>query len=255
MEWRRAVHGEGEEIKENGNAPGHAPEVPSPRANTSACLIGNKVYLFGGHGGQQYQRIAFNDVWSFDCDTFEWKKVEPQNNPPEARGGHTAFSIDSKIFVYGGWNSENQFSNLLIFNTETEEWTDPDIYHEQPRWNHCAAMVEAIPSWKYFIFGGETGEFPEGGPRQFGGYINSTGVLDIETMMWTSITTEDAVGLQKPFLPKAREYGAMIYDHKGSRLLVFGGWANEWMCDIHALNVSSIVGPSYAVTEIVPNLG
>jgi dynein heavy chain len=38
-------------------------------------------------------------------------------------------------------------------------------------------------------------------------------------------------------------------------LLVFGGWNNGWFNDLHALNVSKIVGPLYAITEIVPNLG
>lgn len=47
----------------------------------------------------------------------------------------------------------------------------------------------------------------------------------------------------------------MTYDHKDSRLLVFGGWNNGWHNDLYALNVSKISGPSYAVTEIIPNLG
>lgn len=47
----------------------------------------------------------------------------------------------------------------------------------------------------------------------------------------------------------------MAYDHKDSRLLLFGGWNNGWHNDMYALNVSKIVGPSYAVTDIVPKLG
>ena len=56
-------------------------------------------------------------------------------------------------------------------------------------------------------------------------------------------------------MPSPREYAAMAYDHKDSRLLVFGGWNNGWLNDLHALNVSKIVGPSYAITDIVPGLG
>lgn len=52
-------------------------------------------------------------------------------------------------------------------------------------------MVEAIPSWKYFIFGGECGDFPEGGPRHFGHTVNSTCVLDIETKHWTTLQMDD----------------------------------------------------------------
>lgn len=116
-------------------------------------------------------------------------------------------------------------------------------------------MVEAIPSWKYFIFGGETGDFPEGGPRNFGNCVNTACYLDIETMHWTTIQPEDQDGAVKGVLPPSREYCAMSYDHKDSRLLIFGGWNNGWFNDLYALNVSKIVGPSYAITEIDPPLG
>ena len=166
------------------------------------------------------------------------------------------FALGRKLFIYGGWNSDTQFTNTIQFDLDTHEWYDPDIYNETPRWNHCAIMVEAIPSWKYFIFGGETGEFPEGGPRNFGPYTNSSYFLDIETMRWTTIVPEDQdPNTKKPYLPPSREYAAMAYDHKDFRLLVFGGWNNGWLNDLHALNVSKIVGPTYAITEIVPNLG
>lgn len=56
-------------------------------------------------------------------------------------------------------------------------------------------------------------------------------------------------------MPQPREYAALAYDHRDSRLLVFGGWANGWLNDMYALNVSKIVGPSYAISEIVPSLG
>lgn len=47
----------------------------------------------------------------------------------------------------------------------------------------------------------------------------------------------------------------MAYDHKDSRLLIFGGWNNGWLSDFYALNVSKVVGPSYAITHIEPPLG
>ena len=165
------------------------------------------------------------------------------------------FGVENKLYIYGGWNSENQFTNTITFNLDTKEFYDPDIYNEMPRWNHSGIMVEAIPSWKYFIFGGEVGEFPEGGPRNFGNFTNSACYLDIETMRWSTIALEDSSHDHKPIVPQAREYSAMAYDHKESRLLVFGGWSNGWLNDLHALNVGKITGPPYAVTDCIPNLG
>ena len=47
----------------------------------------------------------------------------------------------------------------------------------------------------------------------------------------------------------------MAYDAKNSRLLVFGGWADEWLEDVYTLDVGNIVGPPYAITDMQPNTG
>ena len=47
----------------------------------------------------------------------------------------------------------------------------------------------------------------------------------------------------------------MSYDENNRRLVVFGGWYNGWLNDLYTLDVSKIVGPSYAITSIDPPLG
>ena len=47
----------------------------------------------------------------------------------------------------------------------------------------------------------------------------------------------------------------MVYDKIESRLVVFGGWNNNWLSDLHTLSVSKIVGPPYAVDSCEPALG
>jgi len=113
-------------------------------------------------------------------------------------------------------------------------------------------MVEAIPSWKYFIFGGESTDFHEGATRSFGTVVNSACYLDIETLKWSTIHPENQTPAD---FPDPREYSAMSYDERNSRLMVFGGWNNGWLKSMYSLNVSKIVGPSYAITEIIPSLG
>ncbi len=51
--------------------------APSPRANSAACCYNNKFYFYGGHGGIGYQRVAHNDIYSFDIETEIWTKHEP----------------------------------------------------------------------------------------------------------------------------------------------------------------------------------
>lgn len=123
-----------------------------------------KIYIYGGHGGLSYARKAFDDIFSFDCATRTWHQYEPVQQaqpPPPARAGNSIFVVDNKLYSYGGWNCETQFTNLIVFDLITCEWNDNEILNGVARWNHSAVMVEAIPSWKYFIFGGESTDFGE----------------------------------------------------------------------------------------------
>ena len=38
-------------------------------------------------------------------------------------------------------------------------------------------------------------------------------------------------------------------------MLFFGGWHNQWLSSVDALNVSGIVGPPYTVLELNPATG
>jgi len=107
-------------------------------------------------------------------------------------------------------------------------------------------MVEAIPSWKYFIFGGESEYFSEGAARSFGACQDTACYLDLESMKWQTIAPESK---EKP---QVREYSSMVYDADESRLIIFGGWNTGWLNDLYLLNVSKVVGPPYAISSIEP---
>lgn len=42
---------------------------------------------------------------------------------------------------------------------------------------------------------------------------------------------------------------------KGGKLFLYGGWANRWFGDGFTLDVGSIVGPPYAVMDLIPDNG
>jgi dynein heavy chain len=44
--------------------------APEPRANHSLTFHRGKCYVFGGHGGSDYRRIAFNDLYCIDTESF-----------------------------------------------------------------------------------------------------------------------------------------------------------------------------------------
>lgn len=55
--------------------------------------------------------------------------------------------------------------------------------------------------------------------------------------------------------PHPRSDSDLVYDAKGSRIFLFGGWANRWFDDLYILDVGSVVGPPYAIMGIKPKIG
>ena len=225
------------------------PDVPAPRGAHSATLVGALMYIFGGYGGVGYARRDFNDICALDLDTWEWRPIECTGEIPEPRSGHQAVAVNELIYVIGGWNSMVQFDNMYILDTNTHVWTKPAQQNSfgPPRWNFSAVSVFAVPYWKIFVFGGNSGDLTDGGNPQ-GQYLNDMVVLETGTLTWTRPTTLGNV-------PSERGETQIVYDPKGSRIIVFGGWANRWYGDLYVCKVGEVVGPPYSVVSISPDMG
>jgi dynein heavy chain len=83
-----------------------------------------------------------------------------------------------------------------------------DITLEIPRWYHSSICIPAIPSWKFFIFGGSIGQFAEGESRtqtKFSDEIFYLDVPDIKDIKPYPIAIK---GNQ----PKGRENASLFWD-------------------------------------------
>lgn len=74
----------------------------------------------------------------------------------------------------------------------------------------------------------------------------------VEDKAWPEFTLDQT---DKHPKPTKRESCALMYDIKKRRMLIYGGFSNEWLDDLWALDVSQIVGPSYSIERIEPNMG
>lgn len=224
------------------------PLCPSPRGAHTASVVDGVMWVFGGYGGVGYSRRDYNDVHLFDIEAEEWVKAPAlKGTAPKPRSGHSASVVDEKIFIFGGWNSVEQFSDLFILDTTLNTWQSVDSFTLDPRWNHTACSVEAIPNWKIFIFGGCTGNLQQT-KRAQGNFSNQVLVLDSGT---TLFNTPSIAGKAPP----PRSDTDLGYDTKGSRLVFIGGWSNQWLNDVYTLDVGAVVGPPYAIVGVYPESG
>uniref|UniRef100_K3WLS5 IPT/TIG domain-containing protein n=1 Tax=Globisporangium ultimum (strain ATCC 200006 / CBS 805.95 / DAOM BR144) TaxID=431595 RepID=K3WLS5_GLOUD len=227
----------------------NASVVPAPRGGHSAVAIRKCIYVFGGYGGAGYGRRDFDDLHMLRVEDVSWSKVTSKGRPPEKRAGHQACAVEDLMLVCGGWNSVAQFNDLHVFDTTTNSWSTIEGSHMAnplPRWNHASCAVLAIPHAKIFNFGGVIGE-----PNNYNGqgtYMNDISVLDTGDMAWS-------VPEIRGTPPCGRSDTTLAYDDKGSRLVIFGGWANVWLNDLFCLDVSCVVGPPYGITSVFPEYG
>ncbi|KAH8058729.1 hypothetical protein JL722_5961 [Aureococcus anophagefferens] len=204
--------------------------VPQPRGAHASTLVGSALMIFGGYGGSGFSRRDFADLHSLDMETMEWEE----------------------LYVMGGWNSSRQFDDVHVVDLATKAWSQPAMasgpdYWGPPRWNFTAVAVFAVPFWKIFVFGGNSGDLVEG-KTPTGEYCNDIMVLECGENVWVRPETVGDI-------PIPRSDSPMAYDDKKGTMVLYGGWRHSWHGDMAVCNVAAVVGPPYSVEDISPTIG
>lgn len=225
-------------------------DPPPPRGSHSASIIDDFILIFGGYGGIGYSRRDFNDMYALCLKTYTWYDVETNGNPPLARSGHQAVYAEDKLYVMGGWDTSQQFDDVFVLDTKTMSWSKletacgPDSWGPR-RWNFSAVSVFAVPHWKIFVFGGNSGNLDPSRPQ---GYFRN----DIQVLECIENSEKDGVpSWSRPpavgNIPSPRSDTQMFYSPEVGKLFLFGGWSNKWYGDVHCCDIREVVGPPYNV--------
>lgn len=123
--------------------------VPYAKDGHSACIIKNKMYIFGGfeYITDQYSQ----DVHCLDLDTMQWRFINTHGSPPCYRDFHTAVAYNNKMYVFGGrgdlnspYNSEEEIycPHVYCLDIEKETWCNMNAKGACPeaRRSHSACM-------------------------------------------------------------------------------------------------------------------
>lgn len=239
---------------------------PSPRGAHAAALVCNDTCLvvFGGYGGGGgHTRRDLSDLHAFHIPSCQWFTVQTSGSPPPARSGHGALSSQSSsnsfdnLYVMGGWSASQQFDDVYVLENDGSSltWSKVETASGRDswgpkRWNFGAVSVKAVPNWKIFVFGGNSGELDQSRPQ--GLLQNNIQVLDCGVPPDSS-----ALSWHHPEIggdsPCPRSDTSIIHSKDLGKLFVFGGWSNKWNDDMFACDVSDIVGPPYNIYSIKAN--
>ncbi|GMT35422.1 hypothetical protein PFISCL1PPCAC_26719, partial [Pristionchus fissidentatus] len=128
---------------------------PSWRYDHSLVYYKTKIYLFGGMIERKHSN---SELWSLDVNSLVWTKENDNNNDlvsgPLAVYGHTAHVIDSKMYVFFGFNSVVRFSTRVqVYDFEKRQWTIADVTElEAGRYRHTSVYYE--PQHAVLVYGG-----------------------------------------------------------------------------------------------------
>ena len=114
---------------------------PEGREQFSICRQDNDIIITGGISTKM-KTLA---IWRLNLTILEWKKVKT-DNPIENRYGHTALSMNNKLYIFGGktkYLNTSYMNNLDIFSFTERKIINCQINGEKPenRKSHIAIFV------------------------------------------------------------------------------------------------------------------
>ena len=169
------------------------------RRMASAVVMETGIFLFGGG----YSETTWE--WLPNNGSSQWIRGDSDIPSPGFAGGCGVKISDIDIALIGGYYNRNGIKNLLIFNTETRNWTAKhDNVLKVGRYAHACIST----SNKIIVTGGKTS------PSE---YLASTEVINLQ-----DLTNSTLIGS----LNQARSRHGLVLSHVGNKetLMAFGGY-------------------------------
>jgi N-acetylneuraminic acid mutarotase len=134
---------------------------------------------------------------------------------------HASEVVGRKIVIQGGWDGEEIFNDLWIFNTDSFVWMQPKTAGFGPTARFGHTMTLTVDG-RLLIIGG-CSIVPETGVPKYNDDIRQ---LDTDTMIWTRPRVNGQ--------PLTGRYGHTATLLSDGRIVIFGGWGRGG-CQSHEI--------------------
>jgi len=164
-----------------------------------SVLVDNIWYHIGGYQDRGYTM----DIYSFNLDTNEYRRVE-NTNSISYRSSDCCIYHNRCIYVYGGWNGSKTHDEFYKFNIDTRSWIKIENVGDCPGPRRAYSAVKYLDD--FLVICG------------YDGSENCSSELyafDFNNEIWRLVPTTG----EKP-IPRSR--AKMVHCH--NKLAIFGGW-------------------------------
>ncbi len=176
--------------------------TPAPRLGFDAVYdpVGHQMVIYAGQASG-----FFNDTWTLNLTTLEWRDVSPGSRP-RARYGHSAVfdPVSRSLVQFAGFTEESRrFQDTQSFSLATNTWQDWTPTGAKPEVRCLLTAAFDRANRKMIIYGG-----------QRSGYLDDLWAFDLATRTWENLTVAPR--------PAGRWFASSFVDRDG-RFVVFGG--------------------------------
>ena len=210
------------------------PEEAGARPNAVAAMgtavIGDRIFMFSGWGGDESRAVLSSQLWSFDVGARTWtlhgRGDAPPSSWPKRRYCPAVTAFEGKLYLWSGRDSEDRapqyYDEVWSYDPAANEWSqlvdrsNDAAQHGRPRPRY--AMGEARIGHHWYIFGGFGGE--SGNSPQ----LNDLWRLNLRSGRWTLMQPHDGSKSVGPAAtrPCVRRVPAMTA--AGDKVYIFGGF-------------------------------
>lgn len=178
--------------------------VPDPRLGHDAVYdpVGQQMVIWAGQQGSRF----FNDTWTLNLRTLEWRNVSPSSGRPKARYGSASVydPLERSLVQFAGFTEEGRrFQDTQSFGLASQSWIDitPDGAKPGVRCLLTGALDRT--SRRMVVYGG-----------QRNGPLDDLWAYDLASHTWTELT---------PVSRPAGRFFASSFVNREGHFLVFGG--------------------------------
>ncbi|XP_072452229.1 kelch domain-containing protein 4 [Chiloscyllium punctatum] len=183
---------------------------PSGRSGHRMVVCKRQILVFGGFHESTRDFIYYNDLYSFNLDTFTWSKLFPSGTGPCPRSGcQMACTTDGNVVIYGGYSKQRVkkdvekgivYSDMFLLKNEGKECKDkwvwvrlnPTGLKPSPRSGFSLAVA---PNNRAIFFGGVYDEEEDEDIQ--GEFFNDIHIYDMVKNRWFAVELKGYKGEKK----------------------------------------------------------